>query len=182
MLGAAEQAEAGVSGLFGGGNVARKLKVDNGGLSLLATTTTTTTTAMGTFDVLLLMMMMMLLQLPFTVLLLVWCAGLAVVGAHRSRAQNWAHSKWAQTAVEERVWGLIRLFVRQSQPLDHRLQHGHDCLFVTQPPRPAARAAAAEGATAAGTAAADAAAAGVAASYYCRRRCYRLLALARACV
>ena len=70
-LGAAEQAEAGVSGLFGGGNVARKLGVDNGGLSLLATTTTTTTIAMGTFDVLLLMMMMMLLQLPFTVLLLV---------------------------------------------------------------------------------------------------------------
>ena len=181
MLGAAEQAEAGVSGLFGGGNVARKLKVDNGGLSLLATTTTTTTTAMGTFDVLLLMMMMMLLQLPFTVLLLVWCAGLAVVGAHRSRAQNWAHSKWAQTAVEERVWGVIRLFVRRRQPLDHRLQHGHDCLFVTQQPRPAARAAAAEGATA-GTAAADAAAAGVAASYYCCRRCYWLLALARACV
>ena len=78
-LRAAEQAEAGVSGLFGGGNVARKLGVDNGGLSLLATTTTTTTTAMGTFDVLLLMMMMLLLQLPFTVLLLVWCAGLAVV-------------------------------------------------------------------------------------------------------
>ena len=82
MLGAAEQAEAGVSGLFGGGNVARKLKVDNGGLSLLATTTTTTTTAMGTFDVLLLllMMMMMLLQLPFTVLLLVWCAGSLLSG------------------------------------------------------------------------------------------------------
>jgi len=83
--------------------------------------------------------------------------------------------------VEERVWGVIRLFVRRRQPLDHRLQHGHDCLFVTQQPRPAARAAAAEGATA-GTAAADAAAAGVAASYYCCRRCYWLLALARACV
>jgi hypothetical protein len=80
VLGAAEQAEAGVSGLFGGGNVARKLKVDNGGLSLFATTTTTTTTAMGTFDVLLLMMMMLLLQLPFTVLLLVWCAGSLLSG------------------------------------------------------------------------------------------------------